>query len=205
MKCPSFEDLLDYCDGHINEPAQSVVAHLATGCQRCAQDIDWYKRMCAIAASDDCEDPPPWVFRRALRCFEARQTPKANLGRLLASLAFDSFARPVISGVRLIETDNRQLLYHAGAYTIDLQIDFSAPTGANLAGQILRESESRFESVAGLSVQITREGKAICATSTNAIGEFTIQHLTHNEYDLLVETREGVIDIPRLPITPDKL
>jgi hypothetical protein len=204
MKCPPFEDLLDYCDGHINEPAHLVVAHLESGCQQCAQDIDWYRRMCAISASDDCEDPPPWVFKRALRLFETRQTPKAHFGRLIASLAFDSFARPVLSGVRLVETNNRQLLYRAGAYTIDLQIDFSEPSKANLRGQILRESESRFESVADLSVRIIREGKPIRATSTNAIGEFSIQHLEQDDYDLVVGTKEGIIDVPRLPITPNE-
>jgi hypothetical protein len=204
MKCPTFEDLLDYCDGHTNKPdAQFVAGHLASGCQQCVQDAGWYKRVRGIAASEDFNDPPAWVFKRALRLFENRpQASTVHFGRLLAALAFDSFARPVLSGVRLVETSNRQLLYRAGAYTIDLQLDFSPPTAVNLIGQILRESESRFESVSELLVRITREGRPVDQTTTSATGEFTIQHLAHNEYDLSVETKEGVIDVPRLPVKP---
>ena len=204
MKCPAFEELLDYCDGHINKAdAQSVASHLSSGCPQCAQDIGWYKRVRDIAASDALEDPPAWVFMRALRLFENRaQTPTAHFGRLLAALAFDSFARPTLSGVRLVETSNRQLLYRAGAFAIDLQLDFFSPTAVNLVGQILRESESRFESVSELLVRMTREGKPVHETITGATGEFTIQHLAHNEYDLSVETKEGVIDVPRVPIKP---
>jgi hypothetical protein len=202
MKCPAFKDLLDYCDGTINTPvAQFVAAHLASGCQQCAQDVGWYERVRGIAASDDSEDPPAWVFRRALRLFEnSTQARPVHFGRLLAALAFDSFARPALSGVRLVETSNRQLLYRAGAYTVDLQLDFSSATAVNLTGQILRESESRFESVSELLVRVTRDGKPVHETTTSAIGEFTIQSLAHDEYDLSVETKEGVIDVLRLPI-----
>src|SRR5262245_20395862 len=206
MKCPEFADLLDYCDGHISvSDAQFVVAHLESGCRRCAQDVSWYKRVGSIAASDDCEDPPAWVLKRAFRLFESHApTRTVQFGRMLAALAFDSFARPVLSGVRSVETNNRQLLYRAGSYTIDLQIDFSAPSGANLVGQILRENEPRFESVAELSVRVTGEGKVICLTATNAIGEFTIKNLEHTDCELSVETKEGVIVVPRLSIRVDE-
>ena len=205
MKCPAFEDLLDSCDGHMNNPdAQSVARHMASGCQRCEQDVRWYERVRGIAASDDLEAPPAWVFMRALRLLEKAQTPTVHFGRLLAALAFDSFERPALSGVRLVETSNRQLLYRAGAYTIDLQLDLSSPQAVNLIGQILRESESRFESVSELLVRITCEGKLVDETVTSASGEFTIHHLVHKEYQLSVETKEGVIDVPPLAIKPDK-
>lgn len=200
--CPGFKELLDYCDGHINDRnVQLVAAHLSSGCRRCAQDVDWYERVRALATSDDCKDPPAWVFKRALQLFENQAQPRADRIDRLAALVFDSLARPVLVGVRLAETSNRQLLYRAGGYSIDVQITFPSPSRANLIGQILRVNECRYESVAGLSIQVTHQGQAVCSTVTTATGEFALHDIAHDNYDLSVETKERVIIVPRLPVT----
>lgn len=203
MECPGFDKLLDYCDGYLTgREAQLVADHLSQGCRGCADGAAWYRRVRVVAASDDTYDPPPWVFKRALQLFDAQTRPRTDRFSRLSSLVFDSLARPAPTGVRSMETSNRQLLYRAGVYSIDLQISFPKQSGADLIGQILRESESRFESVAGLAIQMTRKGQKIYATITNEVGEFTLNDIAQNQYDLSVETNEGIIVIPRLPVTP---
>ena len=203
MECPGFDKLLDYCDGLLTgREAQLVAAHLSMSCRACADSAAWYERVRGVAASDNFSDPPPWVFNRALQLFDTQTNPRAECFSQLSSLVFDSVARPALIGVRSTETSNRQLLYRAGVYSIDLQISFPRLSGADLIGQILRESESRFESVAGLSIKMTRKGRKVYATLTNEVGEFTLNDIDQNQYDLSVETKEGIIIIPRLPVTP---
>lgn len=204
MKCPGFEQLIDYCDGILmNSDAERVAAHLATGCQKCASDRRWYERVRNLAARDVAVEPPPWVLKRALKLFEREPAPHDSvdlLGRLVASLMFDSLLQPVVAGVRSAEISDRQLLYRAGPFSIDLQIAFSDQSTAELNGQVLRESESGFESVAALPLELTRKGKKIQSTATNEVGEFTIKAVKVSDYDLLIETREGIIAVQQLPI-----
>jgi anti-sigma factor RsiW len=206
MKCPSFERLIDYLDGHLaKEDAARLAAHLASGCRQCAPTRDWYASVREAVARDDSPEPPPWVFKRAVRIFDEKASrPRLieRLGRAVASLVFDSFAQPAVLGVRSTETANRQLLYRAGDYHIDLQIAPSDASKSDVRGQVLREGEAGFESVAGLKIELAREGKAAQETLTGGTGEFAFESLESGEYDLCLETRDLTITLYGLPITP---
>lgn len=206
MKCPGFEQLIDYCDGLLGDrDAQLIAEHLASGCQHCTDDCQRYERMRAIAASTVSAEPPTWVLKRAFKLLD-RNPERSNavdgLGRLIASLMFDSLSQSALAGVRLAEITDRQLLYRAGNYSIDLQIALSSQSKVDLTGQVLRENEFKFDSVAGISLELVRKGEKVRSTVANEFGEFTIKALELDEYDLLIETREGIITVPRLPITP---
>ena len=205
MKCPSFERLIDYLDSRLPEAEATVVAtHLATNCTACAESSDWYLQVRTVAKTDDSVEPPAWVVKRALRLFEAeghRPGLVARLGQAMASLVFDSFSRPALAGVRSTETANRQLLYSAGDYSIDLQIVSSEDAHADVIGQLLRESESTFESVSGLKLEIEREGKVLFSVFTDEMGEFRVSGIDQGTYDLRVELPEGSITVSDLPVT----
>lgn len=204
MKCPSFERLIDYLDNRLPDAeAAGVATHLATSCADCAESRDWYQQVRKVAASDDTVTPPPWVLKRAVRIFDTqRDRPKlpARIGQAIAKLVFDSFARPALAGVRSTETANRQLLYRAGDYSIDLQIAPSEHTRADLIGQVLKEGDPTFESVAGLNFGIARGGETVFSAVTDEMGEFKVSGLEQGLYDLRVELSEGSITVPDLPL-----
>jgi hypothetical protein len=204
MNCPGFEKLIDYLDGQADEgEAEAIKAHLAIGCRECADDIRWYEQVRDIAADDDMIEPPSWVTRRAVRLFENRPNRsgvKEKLSRLVASLVFDSYSQPVVEGVRSTETMNRQLLYRADNYSIDLQISLTEVPGADLVGQILRKDDTRFESVSGVPLDLICEGEAIRSTTTNETGEFHISSVDFGEYDLRIEMRDVSITVAGLPV-----
>jgi hypothetical protein len=206
MKCPEFEQLLDYLDGRLGgEDAQVVAAHLDSGCKPCAANRQWFERVRAIAASDDSLEPPLWVLKRALRLFDnqmARPRTLDRLGRLVAALIFDSLTLSTVAGVRLAQSGNRQLVYRADDYSIDLQIAVANPAVADLMGQVLRQGEAGFQSVARLSLELIRENQIVGATSTNAVGEFTFNGIECGNYDLQVKAHAASIVIPQLPIAP---
>src|SRR5207247_391309 len=80
MKCPAFEELIDYLDGRLEgRRAEVVGAHLATACESCAGDRQWYERVRAVAGADSSFDPPAWVVKRAIKTFTERPVqPKAK-------------------------------------------------------------------------------------------------------------------------------
>lgn len=205
MKCPNFERLIDYLDSRLTgAEAARVATHLAAGCATCDETRDWYAQVRAAAASDDSVAPPVWAFKRALKIFDTQlRHPKLaeRIGQAIASLVFDSFARPALTGVRSTETVNRQLLYRAGDCSIDLQIAPSEHRRADLIGQVLRESDPAFESVSGLKVGIAREGKIAFSAVTDAMGEFKVSGMAQGVYDLRIELPEGSITVPDLPVS----
>jgi hypothetical protein len=204
MKCPSFERLIDHLDGRLTgDEADLISAHLATGCDTCGETHGWYAGLRLVVAADDSCEPPPWVLKRAVRLFEIQQARPRLVERVrkrIASLVFDSLTRPAPVGVRSTETANRQLLYRAGNYSIDLQVAPSDQSRADLTGQILKEGETAFDSVAGLSLALSRGDQPVCEMTTNEMGEFKIRSIRQGEYDLSVETPEGVISVRALPV-----
>src|SRR5262252_6533218 len=162
MNCPNFERLVDFVDKRLEErEAARVAAHLASGCGICGQTTSWYEQVRETVESDDSVAPPSWVFKRALRVFDAPQRKGLRLteriGHAIASLVFDSFARPALVGVRSTETTNRQLLYRANDYNVDLQISGLEHSSADLMGQILKDHAEEFDSVSGLNLELARK------------------------------------------------
>ena len=204
MKCPAFEQVIDYLDGKLTSAeAGRVAAHLASDCAACAETRTWYERVREIAASDDSVAPPVWVFRRAARIFDTARRPRLieRLGEAVARLVFDSFARPQLAGIRSTETANRQLLYRAEDYSIDLQVAPADEARGELIGQILREGEERFESVANQRLDLMRDGEPFYSTITDERGQFRFRSVKHGTYDLRIEVAEGRILISKLPVT----
>jgi hypothetical protein len=206
MKCPGFERLIDYLDGRLSaEEAGPVDTHLSSGCTKCAADRLWYERLRAVAAADDSVEPPSWVVKRAIRLFENRPGRESATSRLvgaIASLVFDSFARPALAGVRSTETTNRQLLYSADPYSVDLQITASDQPRTDLVGQVLHKEDTSFESVAGLPLHLIREGETLRSTATNRNGEFVIEAVDFGEYDLRIVAPDLEIIVPAIPVEP---
>ena len=201
MHCPAFEQLVDLLDGRLAPaPAAVVERHVALGCLQCGADVAWYGRVKLVAASDDSVEPPPWVLKRALRIFDTQPGARSLASRVIASLVFDSLRRPRLAMSRSIGVEDRQLMYEAEPYSIDLQVASLDQARADLTGQILRRGELMFESVAGLSLDLAREGCPVLSTVTNDRGEFRVGALACGNYDLKIEARDVSITIIGLPV-----
>lgn len=203
MKCPGFEQLVDYLDGRlVAAAAETVAAHLAAGCGNCVSAREWYESVGALARGDESVEPPQWVINRAIKTFDGtrgRSALSKRLGNILATLVYDSFARPVVAGARTTEATDHQLLYRADDYKIDLLLA-SSDQGTDVTGQILRESEFLFESTAGIPLELVVGGKPVHSTSTNDMGEFKIEAIDSGQYDLRIEAGEVTITVVGLTI-----
>jgi hypothetical protein len=203
MDCPGFEKMIDYLDGRLGATEGRLIErHVGSGCVQCGSIGHWYRRVKAIAARDDSVEPPGWVFKRAVKAFLAhRDSYSVEVPEQMAILVFDSLYRPEIAGMRSTSVADRQLLYSAGGYSVDLQIARAGISAVNLMGQILKEGEQGFESVSGLPLQIAKDGATAATTLTDAVGEFTIHGIISGEYDFHFEGRERRILIPGVPLS----
>jgi hypothetical protein len=204
MDCPGFEKMIDYLDGRLAATeASEIDDHLAVGCASCSSVGDWYSRVKSIAARDDSVEPPGWVLKRAFKAFMAHRDSYASgvPSQMSAVLVFDSLYRAEPAGIRSTGAADRQLLYSAGGYSIDLQMAEADIRSVNLMGQILKEGEQGFDSVVGLPVQLVRGGAAAASAITDAMGEFRIDGIFRGEYDLYFEGRGRRIVIPAVPVS----
>jgi hypothetical protein len=204
MTCPGFQQLLDFVDGRLDQAAADAVsAHLDTRCSQCEADCAWYLQVKLAAASDDSIEPPAWVFKRALRIFDApraQTTVARKVSRVVASLVFDSLKHPAPAGARSSGVEGRQMLYRGENYSIDVQVLPSDQSSADLTGQILKEGEAMFESVAGRQLDLLGHGEKTLSTVTNERGEFRIAGVEFGSYDLRVDVNEVSITIVGLPV-----
>lgn len=200
MKCPSFELLIDHLDGGASAAGDGVGAHLRAGCESCGEDRNWYLLVKGLANGDDSVQPPSWVTKRAVSIFDQRRRKSlaAKVGGLIAKLAFDSTAQPLIAGVRSAATQQRQLLYQAGDYSVDLQVATSGGAISDVTGQVLRGDEALFESVARRPMTLTTGSRTVLSAKTNERGEFTIQSIEPGEYELRFDLSGTKLTIPGL-------
>ena len=206
MKCVGFDRLIDYLDGRLSdEDGRPVAEHLAQGCGRCEADRRWYGLLTSMKRGPAQVEPPEWVFRRAVRLFENRtQTESAGkrTARAAARLIFDSLSQPSPAGARSGAAPSRHLLYAVDDYSIDLRIAAATDAGVDLIGQVLSTSESGFDAVAGIAIDLACEGETVLSAVTDEVGVFTIRRIESGEYDLQIDARDMIIDVVGLPISP---
>jgi hypothetical protein len=206
MKCVGFQRLIDYLDGRLSDDdGRRVAEHLGAGCKSCESDRTWYSLLKSMKGVAEPAEPPLWVSRRAVRLFEMRPRPESipkRLANAVARLVFDSFQQPMMAGARSSAADSRHLLYSVDDYSIDLQIAPTGSSGADLIGQVLSTSEPGFDSVAGLTIDLAREGETVSSTVTDDIGIFIISKIGLGEYDLQIGARDMTINVVGLPVAP---
>jgi hypothetical protein len=211
MFCPTFESLIDFVDGRLAPPEMGLVGrHLAEGCETCASIVDWHRGFVSTAHSDNAFDPPEWVTRRALNLYsEARDAASRRgirglLNRLRAALVLDSLAGSLDDAIpaRNAASENRQLLYSALPYDIDLLVTPSdVSLSFSVTGQILASEESGFAPVGGLTVEFERGGVVVETVETSEFGEFTVQSLPGGTYDVRIVGNGREIVVPEAPLT----
>jgi len=68
----------------------------------------------------------------------------------------------------------------------------------------LSTSETGFDAVAGIAIDLAREGRKITSTVTDHIGVFIMNRIESGEYDLQIDARDLIIDVEGLPVSPAK-
>jgi hypothetical protein len=203
MRCAGIEQLLDFVQGRARAAlADQIQTHLASGCARCQDHVDWIREIVHLTASDDSVEPPSWVLNRAIGLFQApSEQPKPSLlQRLVASLVFDSLTQLQPAGVRQSTSAARQVLYRASDWDVDLSFEAGEkPETIDIAGQMLKGGVS-LEQVAGIPVHLAQAGNILFSAQTDQLGEFTFDHVPAGTYELSIELHSQRLWIEHLDV-----
>jgi hypothetical protein len=152
---------------------QAMRAHLDRGCAECQRSHETCRRIIETASRDgsDSAADSPDSFAKAVFALLRRIPFRAGLA-LLAEPVFDSSQDPALMGIRGNAVTPRQLVYEAGGYLIDLQLEQQTDGPSAVTGQVVHawtEGATR-----GAGVVLLREGSVVGQTVANSIGEFQL-------------------------------
>lgn len=134
----SYQRLVDWSDGRLTPDEQTTLAeHLAT-CTRCRSEAARIERILRVMRSDDSRDAPPALIAQAVAAFRRRVVePNPTLiERLAAVLRFESTPLAPAMGLRSESAAERQLLFTANEFDIDLRLS-EENGGWRVRGQLL--------------------------------------------------------------------
>ena len=189
------EMLLDYLEqrgGSVTE--QRVLAHLATGCSECQDNLGYWQKMLNVVQDQTMISTPQPVLERAFALFGERQPAPSLQQKVMATLRFDSRVQPELAGARDGDRTSFKLLFEAPNTRIDLLCE-RVGTDWSIAGQVLSLENKDY------LWKVFASGKGdVVRTDADTLGEFHLGGLHTGEYDLLLQERSREITLPAIQL-----
>jgi hypothetical protein len=167
---------VDFARGVAGESDRAAMdAHLASGCARCTRVVTTLRRVTAIARAEADAEPPEGAIRYAKALFSLYRPEKSGFGRLIGRLIHDSALAPLPAGMRAEARSTRYLLYQAGSYYLDVQVQHD-PESARLTfvGQ-LSDRAVQPTSTANLPIWLMDRKGLVASAFSNRSGEFQLE------------------------------
>ncbi|HET9222469.1 MAG TPA: hypothetical protein VFO07_08195 [Roseiflexaceae bacterium] len=191
-----FSRLVDLVEGRLAPEVEAQLQAQIADDARADADVRWLGRVIAAMrqAATLEEEPPKEVVARAVALFrpQSASRPLNPLQRLPAMLSFDSLLAPQPIGLRSGQPLERQLLFTAGEFSIDLRL---TPSGTNwsVAGQVLGPSAGGGQ-VALVSPSTSAE------VALNELSEFTLPPVPAGNYTLTLRLVDIEVEVDRLQV-----
>jgi hypothetical protein len=189
----SFTRIIDLVEGRLGAEGQNLVRdHVAT-CSRCAVSRAWLEHVIDLMRTDDSTDPPAHVIARAVSLFHSRSiVERPALRQLLrAVLSFDSANMSLAPALRSRVPLERQLLFAAEGFNLDLRIRQQGPLWS-LSGQVFGS---------GGGEQIELNGPTGSTQShLNNLSEFRLPPVPAGSYNLTLRLHSFDVEIAGLQI-----
>jgi hypothetical protein len=180
------------------EISRDIRAHLTVGCPQCEISLEAWNRVRRLASEEAAYAPAENVVRLSKLSFAGMAAPRRG-NWSLANLVFDSFAQPLLAGVRNGALNVWQVIYEAEGLTVDLRFGRRPSAKAvHLVGQVLDKKEVR--AWQGVTIEVSTERDEVVGSAAgNASGEFQIEFEAkdHLWLSIKVEGRNTV----RIPLT----
>jgi hypothetical protein len=174
MKHFEIEEWVDFVNGTVNqEQRNEMQQHLAAPCRSCAAQVALWQKVRDFCATEAAYQPPEQAVRDAGVIFRTAERASVSGDRSkLVELLFDSLLQPAIAGARAAGSETRQMLYRAGSFQIDLQIEAKPAIGRiAVTGQVLDVGRPEIIG-SGLKVTLANRRGNIIHALTNEFGEF---------------------------------
>lgn len=180
------------------EQHDQMLAHLQFGCSKCEKIQAVLLRFAGICQREARYEVPRVAEQQVKALVGLARTPRRSaLQRLLGSLVYDSLNDPQPVGVRGTHQINRQVLFHAGDYSVDLRFEHEKGSASMvLVGQIANQKAPE-ESLANVPVILVAGNRELTRSISNTFGEFQLEYVPESDLRLLVplETRGQELEV----------
>jgi hypothetical protein len=157
------------------EVSRDIRTHLDASCLKCKTTLDAWTRVRQLATDEAAFTPPENLVRLAKLAFAGKAEAPQPRNWTLANLVFDSFAQPLLAGVRSGELNMWQVIYETEGLTVDLSFGRrSKAKRVHLVGQVLDKREVRPWHNVTIDLA-TEKDQVLGTTVANASGEFQME------------------------------
>jgi len=166
---------------------QLMQAHLQAGCSKCEKIKALLSKFAAVCSREASYQIPRAAEQQVKAMIGLAKAPRRSaLQRLWATLIYDSVNDPQPVGVRGTHQINRQVLFHAGDYSVDLRFEHEKGSASMvLVGQIANQ-KTPDELLANLPVILVAGNREVTRSISNTFGEFQLEYVPESDLRLLV-------------------
>ena len=166
---------------------QLMQAHLQAGCYKCEKIKALLSKFAAVCSREASYQIPRAAEQQVKAMIGLAKAPRRSvLQRLWATLVYDSVNDPQPVGVRGTHQINRQVLFHAGDYSVDLRFEHEKGSASMvLVGQIANQ-KTPDELLANLPVILVAGNREVTRSISNTFGEFQLEYVPESDLRLLV-------------------
>lgn len=170
-----------------SERQERMLAHLKYGCSKCERITGVLSKFAAICKREATYEVPRLAEQQVKALMGLAKAPRVStLQRIWASLVYDSLNDPQPLGVRGTHQLNRQVLFHAGDYSVDLRFEHEKGSASMvLVGQIANQKAPE-ETLANLPVILVAGNRELTRSISNTFGEFQLEYVPESDLRLLV-------------------
>ena len=179
---------------------------LTETCEECKSSSMFWGHVYELLLCERNYEPSMQVVQAVKDAFP-KEKPLPWLTKItdFATVVFDSFLQPALSGVRSSARLSRQITVESCALVVDLQLESDAVQQHYLlTGQILANSNSSSQ-IGGAEVVLLSPEKVVQKTRTNELGEFWLDFSYADQLRLFIDIKgeRGVgIILPKLDEPP---
>jgi hypothetical protein len=169
------------------ERQERMLAHLQQGCSKCERIKGVLQKFAAICKREAAYEVPRFTEQQVKALMGLAKAPRPSaFQRIWASLVYDSVNDPQPVGVRGAHQINRQVLFHAGDYSVDLRFEHEKGSASMvLVGQIANQ-KTPDEMLANLPVILVAGNRELTRSISNTFGEFQLEYVPESDLRLLV-------------------
>lgn len=169
------------------EQHREMLTHLQSGCSKCEKLQALLSRLVTICLRETSFELPRYAEQQVKALMGLARAPRRSaLARLLGSLIYDSQNDPQPAGVRGTHQINRQVMFHAGDYSVDLRFEHEKGSASMvLVGQIANQ-KAPDEMLANVPVILVAGDRELTRSISNTFGEFQLEYVPEGDLRLLV-------------------
>jgi hypothetical protein len=184
-------DLTEWADYARNlvspEQQTQMLAHLSSGCSKCEKIEQLFGKFAVVCARESAYKVPEVAERQVKALFAInRPERRSALQRVWGALVYDSVNDPQPVGVRGTHQISRQVLFHAGDYSVDLRFEHEKGSSSMvLVGQISNQKAPE-DLMANMPVILLAGEREVTRSLSNSFGEFQMEYVPETDLRLLV-------------------